>query len=336
MGRVTMKDVADAAGVSLKTVSRVLNNEPYVTDDIRTLVRKAAQKLNYRPSAVARALAGKRSNQIALLYDNPSPYYAYEVQMGALERCREDGFRLIFHPCDANSPDLEHSVIDLVEENHIEGLILTPPISDNQDLVKALGDRAIALVLIAPGRRVPDVAAVTMDDYAASFAMTEYLIGLGHREIGFISGPSSHQAARNRLYGYRRALDANGIAEDDSLVVPGTFDYTSGRVACAALLDGDRKPSAIFASNDDMAAGAMAVAHERGIGIPADLSIAGFDDTNLAQMVWPPLTTVHQPVRDLASIAAEILISREKLRDASTRTVDFEIMRRQSTAIRQK
>lgn len=331
---MTIREVSVAAGVSIKTVSRVLNKEPHVKDGTRRRVQAAVEQLNFRPSSVARTLAGRRSFQVALLYDNPSPYYINEIQTGALERCVEEGFRLIFQPCNSQSPTLVDSVVDFIEETHVDRLILTPPVGDNFPLLDELKRRGVNFVRVAPGDNRPIAPAVAMDDVAAAREMTEFLLSLGHRRIGFIVGHPAHASSGHRLAGYRAAFAAQGMRVDASLIQSGLFDFASGKEGAAKLLDLPSPPTAIFASNDDMAAGALSVAHERGIGVPDQLAIAGFDDTNLAKAVWPPLTTVHQPMRALAREAADLLFSTSSRRSFDRRILPHEIIIRGTTAFR--
>ncbi len=307
ISRVTIHEVSAAAGVSIKTVSRVLNKEPHVKEETRKRVEAAVERLSYRPSSVARALAGRRSFQVALLYDNPSPYYINEIQTGALDRCDEEGFRLIFQRCNFASPTLVDSVVSLIDETHVDGLLLTPPVGDNFPLLEELSRRDIPFVRLAPGDERQVAPAVAIDDVIAAREMTEYLLDLGHRRIGFIVGHPSHAASGQRLAGYRAALAGRGVRVDPALVQAGQFDFESGRTATLSLLNLAEPPTAIFASNDDMAAGVLAIAHERGLTVPTELAVAGFDNTNLAKAVWPPLTTVHQPMRELAYEAANLL-----------------------------
>lgn len=327
--RPTIKEVSKIAGVSFKTVSRVLNNEKHVSEATRRKVEEAVATLNFRPSHAARTLAGRRSFQVALIYDNPSPYYVYHVQTGAQERCVELGFRLLHQPCDSKSDDLMPSVTALIDEAHLDGVIISPPVSDAMGLIDELERRNISHVRIAPGIRRDAGLTVSIDDIAAGREMTEYLLSLGHRAIAFIKGPSNHISSDERLQGYRAALDAHGVAFDPALVVQGDYSFVSGRKAAQALLDLPTPPTAIFAGNDDMAAGALAVAHERDIAVPAQLSIAGFDDTDLARAVWPPLTTIHQPVRDLAYAAANLLLGGESKSEQIT--LEHTLQKRAST-----
>ncbi|MFS0735814.1 LacI family DNA-binding transcriptional regulator [Sphingomonas sp. 1P06PA] len=325
--RSTIRDVSDRAGVSIKTVSRVINKERYVRDATRLKVEAAMAALDFRPSAAARALAGAKSWQVAVLYDNPSPYYVFHLLAGVREGCRERGFRLIPHECDAFDPALVDEIRALFFETHIDGLILSPPVGENRPLLAELSRRKLPFVRIAPG--ITDTAAsVSIDDAAGAEAMTAHLIALGHRRIGFVSGHPGHPASAERAAGHARALAVAGITPDPALMRPGRFDFASGRAAGAQLLDLAVPPTAIFAANDDMAAGVMAIAHERGLAVPGDVSIAGFDDTDLAGMLWPPLTSVHQPTRELGHAAAGLLLDAA----AGHRLLDHQLIVRGSTA----
>ena len=307
-GRPTIKEVSKIAGVSFKTVSRVLNNEKHVSEETRRRVEEVVARLNFRPSQAARMLAGRRSFQVALLYDNPSPYYVYHIQTGAQQRCTELGYRLLLQPVDSQASDLVAEVMALIDEAHLDGLILSPPVTEVTALLDALDGRGLPYVRIAPGIRADAGMAASMDDVVGAREVTRHLIDLGHRAIAFIPGPGNHVSSANRLQGYRLELEAAGIAFDPSLIVAGDYSFASGFQAAGRLLDRDSAPTAIFAGNDDMAAGALALAHERDIAVPDRLSIAGFDDSDLAKAVWPPLTTLRPPVRELAWTAADLML----------------------------
>ena len=309
--RITIRDVSEAAGVSFKTVSRVLNNERHVRPATRERVEAAMKALNFRPSYAARALAGARSFQIALIYDNPSPYYVYNIQAGVRTRCLEDRIRLIVQPCDIVSAGLAAEIGGLIDETHVDGVILTPPLGDIPAVTAELERRNIAYVRIAAAEPTEAERRVTMDDAGAAADMMRHLIALGHRRIGFVKGHPDHIAAQQRLAGYHAALAEAGIAADPALVVEGRFDFETGEAAAATLLALDPPPTAIFASNDDMAAGALAAAHARQVAVPGRVSIAGFDDIDLARAVWPPLTTIRQPIRAIAYAAADLLLDPE-------------------------
>jgi LacI family transcriptional regulator len=331
MPRATIADVARVAGVSIKTASRVLNREPHVSPAKQAMVEQAMLSLDYRPSQIARSLKGSRSFQIALLYDNPSAAYFQAIHDGAKRLCDSSGFRLMAQACDVHSPKMISEILALVDDMHVEGLILSPPLTDNRPLLEALDARRVPFVRIAPTVALERAGFTLMDDMAAAEQATSYLISLGHRTIGFLLGHPDHGAAAQRFEGYRQALNKAGIAYDASLIAQGAFTFASGREAGRLLLDRKDRPSAIFACNDDMAAGVLACAHESGIDVPEDLSIMGFDDNQIAEMIWPPLTTIRQPVQALAYGAARLLLDRLETGCDATMTFDFELIERGST-----
>ncbi|MFA9199777.1 MAG: LacI family DNA-binding transcriptional regulator [Cypionkella sp.] len=307
--RANIRDVAARAGVAVKTVSRVLNGHPYVSADTRERVESAMKALDFRPSVAARILSGAKSNQIALIYDNHSPYYMFQIQKGCWDACHAKGIRLLAQPVDIDDPDVGEQVRGLIGETHVDGIVLSSPVTDCEPVLRTLDALDIPFVRISPGTNHALTSSVFMDDAQAADDMTTHLVNCGHRRIGFVKGHKNHRASEERLFGYRRALGRAGIACDPGLVREGEFDFDSGVRAAAGLLDLADPPTAIFASNDDMAAGVLAEAHGRGIEVPAALSVAGFDDTTLARTVWPPLTTIHQPMAELAHTAVEILIA---------------------------
>ncbi len=327
--RANIRDVAARAGVAVKTVSRVLNGHPYVSADTRTRVEEAMRALDFRPSVAARILSGAKSNQIALIYDNHSPYYMFQIQTGCWDFCRANGIRLLAQPVDVADPQVGEQVRGLVTETHVDGIILSSPVTDCDPVLRALEALDIPFVRISPGTNHALTSSVYMDDAQAADDMTTHLINKGHRRIGFIKGHPNHMASDDRLFGYRRALDRAGISFEPGLVCDGEFDFDSGVRGGRMLLDLPDPPTAIFASNDDMAAGVLAVAHDRGITVPGQLSVTGFDDTTLARTVWPPLTTIHQPMAELARTATEILIAGG---DITHRRLPHQLIERASVA----
>ena len=327
--RSNIRDVAARAGVAVKTVSRVLNGHPYVSADTRSRVEEAMKALDFRPSVAARILSGAKSNQVALIYDNHSPYYMFQIQTGCWDFCRANGIRLLAQPVDVADPDVGEQVRGLVTETQVDGIILSSPVTDCEPVLRALEAMDIPFVRISPGTNHALTSSVFMDDAQAADDMTTHLINAGHRRIGFIKGHPNHKGSEDRLAGYRRALDRVGIAFDPALVCDGAFDFDSGVRGARRLLDLPHPPTAIFASNDDMAAGVLAVAHDRNISLPGELSVAGFDDTTLARTVWPPLTTIHQPMAELARTAAEILIAGG---DITHRRLPHQLIERASVA----
>ena len=331
--RATIKDVSREAGVSIKTVSRVLNNERYVGAATREKVLAVVAALNFRPSTAARSLAGRRSWQIALVCDNPSPHYVYEMQTGIRDRCEVDGVRMIAQPYDRGSDRLIGDIEGLIDATHVDGLILTPPVSDHAQVLDLLAERGVRFVRVSPGSTPALSSAVYIDNEQAAADMTRHLLSLGHRRIGLIAGHRDYATSRQRQAGYAAALAEAGVRQDAALILPGDYDFASGSAAAERLLALPDAPTAIFAASDDMAAGALAAAHRRGLSLPEDLSVAGFGDDALAGYVWPPLTTIRQPVRKLAWAAADLLLAPEDA-PAEQRELGYDLIVRGSTAAR--
>lgn len=328
--RATIKDVSREAGVSIKTVSRVLNNERYVGAETRAKVEAAVAALRFRPSTAARSLAGRRSFQVALVCDNPSPHYVFEMQSGIRDRCEADGVRLIAQPYDRGSDRLLGAVEALVDTIALDGVVLTPPASDDPAVLALLADRGVRVVRVSPGADLDATPCVFIDNARAAAEMTAHLIALGHRRIAHIAGPADYPTSAQRAGGTRAALEAAGTY-DPALFVPGRFDFASGADAAAALLARADPPSAIFAASDDMAAGALTAAHRAGVAVPGGVSIAGFGDDALAGYVWPALTTVRQPVRELGWNAADLLLGDAEGAEEQ-RQLDYQLVIRDSTA----
>jgi LacI family transcriptional regulator len=308
-GSPTIVDVAREAGVSIKTVSRVLNHEPGVHESTRDQVLKVVEALRYRPKQSARSLAGGRSFLIGLLYYDPSAAFVGSVQQGATLRCRELGYHLVVESLHNDAPDLRQQIDRMVLALRPDGMILTPPLCDNPEVLAALRDSGTPCVLMSPERDLRGVPSVRMDDVHAAEEITNLLISLGHRRIAFIKGPPDQSASAARYQGFLSALKAHGIEPDAELIQPGAFTFESGRDAAHQLLSRRQHPTAVFASNDDMALGVLAAAQRLGLAVPGELSVAGFDDSPAAALVWPPLTTVRQPVAEMARAAVEMLVT---------------------------
>ncbi|WP_405237301.1 LacI family DNA-binding transcriptional regulator [Lentisalinibacter orientalis] len=310
MGRVTIEDVASLAGVSIKTVSRVVNREPNVRSDTRQRVEKAIRELDYTPNTSARSLAGNRSFLIGLLYVNPAASYIINILTGAVDACRAGGFELLLHPCNYTDADLPGQISELARNTRLDGLILTPPLSDLGELIAELDTAGIPLARIAPGAHDDAGRSVCTNDKEICAELARYVISLGHRDIGFIVGHPDQLAVQQRYAGFRLALKEAGLKVRKSLVCHGDNSFESGVDCARRLLQRKRRPTAVIASTDDMAAGLISVAHELGIRIPDELSVTGFDDVPLAHKVWPPLTTIRQPMQAMGERAAALLLAR--------------------------
>ena len=307
--RTRIEDVAAAAGVSMKTVSRVLNNEPNVREETRNRVIRTVEELQYKPNLSARSLAGQRSYVVALVYNNPSRNYLMEIQGGMLEACRSHHYNLVLAPVESEKQRKAADIQGLFEYFEPDGVVLIPPLTDDPVVLGYLEQHEVPFACIAPDQS-QDRIGVMMDETAAVLDLMGGLVALGHRRIGHIKGPPAHGACRWRLAGYREALRKAGIAYQSELVTQGEFSFESGFKGANRLLDLADPPTAIFAANDDMAAGVIRAAGERGLAVPRDLSVCGFDDTPIARHIYPALTTVRQPTSDMGRLATLQLLDR--------------------------
>jgi LacI family transcriptional regulator len=314
MTKVTIDDVAELAGVSIKTVSRVVNQEPNVRDSTRARVEEAIARLNYRPNRSARNLASQRSRLIGLIYDDPGAYeipsagYVIRMQQGALRACRTADYELLIHPCNYRSREIGAELQALIEHARPVGIVLAAPLSNMPKIVRAIEATGTPFVRLSPGRETRDTYAVATNDREISAQMTRYLASLGHERIAFIRGHTSHKAVANRYLGYVDGLEQSGLKLSERLVEQGDNSFGSGETAASRLLRLKRRPTAIFAANDDMAAGVIRAADLLGIRIPDQLSVAGCDDISLARQLYPTLTTIRQPLAAMAERAALLLI----------------------------
>jgi LacI family transcriptional regulator len=322
----TISDVAEAAGVSIKTVSRVFNEEPNVREETRRRVLQVVAELDYHPNIAARSLAGRKSFLIGLLYDNPCPNYILGLQCGSLDRIRGDRWRLLVIPCEDSLQIGAKNIVSMVRAAGVGGVILTSPLCDNAEIVNGLLAAQIPMVRIAPADSVGVDAvspSVAMDDRTAAADITRHLIELGHRRIATILGDPTHSSSSERMAGFRKALHDAGIPFEADLVCQGCYTFESGLEAARPLLARPDRPTAIFSQNDDMAAGAIIAAGELGIAVPGDLSVVGFDDSHIASTVWPRITTIRQPIRAMAQAATDSLV---KILEGSHRAPEHRLM----------
>ena len=332
---VTIHDVARHAGVSPMTVSRVINSETNVREETRARVAASVAALRYSPNQAARSLASADTTHIGILYSNPSAAYLSEFLLGSLEQSSLSGCQLVIEQCEG--VESEREAIQRLVKGGINGVILPAPLCDSPESLTGVEAAQLPAVLVASGRPAAGHCAVSINDFEASRAMTRHLLGLGHRRIAFINGHPNQTASGQRLRGYIEGMTEAGLSVDTDQVAQGYFTYRSGLEAAEKLLETFR-PTAIFASNDDMAAATMAMAHRKGLDVPGDVSVAGFDDTPLATTVWPELTTVRQPIAEMAREAVRLLI--EQIRGKRGRAapqpvhklLKFTLVKRDSTA----
>ena len=331
----TIDDVARQAGVSIKTVSRVLNREPNVRQATRDKVLAATKSLGYARNISARRLAARRSFIVALVYrDDDVNYYIPDIQHGALDVCRERGYNLLLHPCQGSLGDAADEIEQLVKESLLDGFILVPPIADSRKLLGQMARQGVPFVRVSQLYRGEMSPSVSVGDRAGAYKMAEYLASLKHRDVAIILGNENQGATIDRLRGFREAAKEFGFRENAEWIRQGDFTFESGVRCMEELLALRKRPTAVFASNDDMAAGALLVAHRRGLAIPGDLSVVGFDDISLAQRLWPPLTTVRQPIKRAAATATGMLLDGLRTRDFTpvNQEIPGELVIRESAA----
>jgi LacI family transcriptional regulator len=333
---VTIVDIAREAGVSIKTVSRVLNREDGAGPEVRARVLELVDRLGYRPNISARALSSRRSYLIGVIFLRIGGiHYVGEVQLGAMKACRRAGYHLVVEQIEtADGPVGAAAFGAMLRAAAFDGVVLTPPLCDDPRLLSAIEAAQIPYVRLAPSNALERSPYVWIDDQAAAREQTQRLWAMGHRRIAFIGGPRGHRAAVRREAGYLEAMHENGATVPADWVASGDFFGMSGFDAAETLFALDPRPTAIFAGNDDMALGALAAAVKHRIAVPEQLSIVGFDNSPSGETSWPRLTTVHQPIAEMAEAAVDMLIDSfadVRLRKPETdRKLDYRLVTRHS------
>jgi LacI family transcriptional regulator len=328
----------------MMTVSRVINGKTNVKPATAEKIEQAIEKVKYRPNVGARLLSGKRTYQFLMMYDNPNVGWMGELLIGMMNTCRRVGYHLEIEGVGNFEGQPEETVLHpdeiarLIDASRIDGIILPPPICFNRTVLDVINAQRIPCVRLA-GTPMRDIKLrVSIDNCAAGYEMTSHLVKLGHENIAIIKGPDSFTASALRFEGFMGAMRDHGLAVPESNITTGSFDVNSGYQCARKLLRQKVRPSAIFASNDEMAAGALAAAQELKISVPERLSVAGFDDAPIAHSVWPKLTTVRQPLRAMGEKAVELLERYvQNMDDETSETVrpvellDYELIIRNST-----
>jgi LacI family transcriptional regulator len=307
--RPTINDVARLAAVSKKTVSRVINQSPFVRDETRERVAAVIEDLGYSPDPQARGLAFRRSFVIGFIYNNPNPQYVVNAQQGILDAARRSGFELMVRPCDRASPTFLSEMRTFVERQKLFGVILFPSVSEDERLADLLAELGCPYIRVASVALDDPETMVVSHDSEGAYEAAQHLADLGHRRIGLITGPSSFRSAHERRRGFEEGLASRGLTLDPRYLAEGEYTFESGLARADQLLRLDPRPTAIFTLNDEMAAGVYRAAHVLGLSIPNDLSVVGFDDAPIATRLWPPLTSVLLPIREMGRLAAEALIA---------------------------
>lgn len=314
---VTIKHVAADAGVSLQTVSRVINKEPNVRPQMQERVQASIDRLGYVPSLAAQRMSGSRSYLILALNDRERTIADWQARegsdwvdqmlLGGMLKCAEFGYRLIFELVDTHSDHVERELTAAITALQPDGVVLTPPHSDNPLITALLAKHGIPFAQIGSSGSAGGIP-LTMGDQQAAIDATNFLINLGHKRVGFITGAGEYALSAWRLSGWEEAMRDAGLAMD-GLKAEGDFSFASGRKAALQLLAQHPRPTAILASNDQMAMACLEVAREEGLSVPYDLSVISFDNTPISALTHPPLTAVDQPVAETTSRAVELIIA---------------------------
>jgi LacI family transcriptional regulator len=311
--KCTIVDVAQLAGVSIKTVSRVTNNERHVSGEMRRRVRAAVEALGFEPNISARSvrsLTRPRSHLLAHFYGDPGGVYVNDIQLGMMSRARAVGYSIMTEQLDYESPEAEARLRSLIRRVRFDGAVLTAPLTDDPMVRSVLDDAGLPFVTVTPLTESPQIPSVRMDERRASYELTQHLVAFGHRRIGYLRGLPNHAGAQLRFEGFQQAMREAGAPVDPALVEDGEFRAFVAAPCAQRLLASPDRPTAIMAANDEMAAAVLKVAYELELKLPKELSVVGFDDIPAAAMLWPALTTVRQPVQKLGAAAADLLLSR--------------------------
>lgn len=307
--RPTINDVARLSGVSKKTVSRVINKSVLVREETRIAVQAVIDEIGFRPDQQARALAFGRSFLIGLIYDNPNPQYVIDMQQGILDMLQGTGFELLVHPCQRSTPGFLDTVQGFVERQRLAGVILPPSVSEDDRLVALLTRLGCPYVRIASVLLDEETRSVVTQDSLGGQAAAHHLAALGHTRIAHISGPDGFRSAHERRAGFLSGLAAHGLSIAKGFDIRAAYTFESGVLAARKMLARSARPTAVFCCNDEMAAGVYQAAREAGLRIGDDLAVIGFDDSPLSARLWPPLTSVCLPIRDMGRTAARMLLS---------------------------
>ena len=303
----TMKDVAALAGVSKKTVSRVINDSPLVNEATRKGIQGLIKDIGYQPDPQARGLASRRSFLVGMIYDNPTPQYVVNIQLGILDVLRNTGFELVVHPCDRKSDTFIEDARKFIEVQNLYGVILTPSVSEDERLAEVIRELGCAYIRIASVALDMQRRMIVTNDRKGSREAARHLAKQGHTRIAIIAGRRSFRSAHERRAGFEEGLAEFGITVPPEYVLQGDYTFESGLALGSDILDLNPPPTAVFASNDEMAAGVLQALHVAGQTPPDSLSVVGFDDFETATRVWPRLTTVRTPAREIGTLAAERL-----------------------------
>ncbi|MBI9050413.1 MAG: LacI family DNA-binding transcriptional regulator [Anaerolineaceae bacterium] len=319
---ITIKDVASAAGCSIKTVSRVVNGEAHVKPELRERVQDAIDQLGYVPNISARRLVQNRSYVICLLLHASGSIQSTLITK-ALDIGYEGEYELLIQTYFPSFSRSRTKIANLVQHQRIDGLVSMPPCDSDPFLIDLLDTSGIAHVHIAPLNPTGGMPYVSAEDYAGAYQMTELLIRNGHQRIALLMGQRNHRSSIDRLYGYRAALENNGIPFQEAYTVDSENNFPGGYTAACMLMDLSKPPTAIFALSDEAAAGALYALNELQIEVPGQVSLAAFGDTPLSQQVWPGISAVQYPLEEIVEESVKMLIELVEGRQPEQRQIIF-------------
>ncbi len=307
--RSTINDVARLAGVSKKTVSRVINKSADVRESTRLKVETVVQAINFQPNVQARGLASRHAYLVGVIYDNPNPQYTVNMQQGILEGLKGSGYELVVHPCDRNQPDFVQEAKQFIERQKLRGVILTPSVSEDERMADMLRYIGCDYLRIASVKLDDAKHMMVSNDKFGGIAVANHLCELGHRRIAFVTGKKGFRSSEERQKGFESGLAEYGLALEAKYIAQGQYTFESGIEAGHQLLALRPMPTAIFAANDEMAAGVLQAMRIKQFRAPDNISIVGYDDFQIAKNVWPRLTTVHVPIASMGKLAAEHMLA---------------------------
>lgn len=318
---ITIQDVAKAAGVSVATVSRVLNNHPSVSEKTREKVQRTIDQLNYQPNLLGRNLRRSETKMILVLLQNiANPFYS-KIVKGMEDVGYKNGYHIMICNTDSD-PIKENAYLKLLKNRLVDGVVFMAPVISDEELTEI--SKNYCVVQCCEYKEFAGVSSVSIDNEAAAYKATQHLISQGHRRIGLINGNSGIISESQREKGYKRALQEAGIEIDSQLIMYDSYGYRGGQRAAKYFLSIDKRPTAIFAVSDIIAIGAIKEIKEKGLSVPKDMAVVGFDDTGIASMYDPPLTTVAQPRYDLGRVTMEIMLERIRNNEAESKRVFLE------------
>ncbi len=326
----TINDVAKLAGVSKKTVSRVINNALSVSESTRRNVQTVIKAINFQPNVQARGLAFRHSFLVGVIYDNPNPQYTVNMQQGILDGLKGSGYELVVHPCERDRSDFVDEARQFIERQKLRGVILTPSVSEDERMAEMLREIGCDYLRIASLKLDDDKHMFVSHDRHGGTLVARHLCELGHKRIAFVTGKEGFRSSEERQKGFEIGLAEFNLALDKKYIARGEYTFESGIAAGHQLLALKPMPTAIFAANDEMAAGVMQAMRIKNLRAPDNISIIGFDDFQIALNVWPRLTTVHSPTSTIGRLAAQHLLSMSESEQPAPESIPWLVERESS------